>query len=103
MTTISNLPKAIVDLSRLQREVFESIFSVESETTRVVIPDNLKEKVKGWYAVPGDSSPTQALERAEKQIVVRVLNKVTHEQTLFNSVRSMKPAPTVCKRFRTLC
>eukprot|EP01135_Chromosphaera_perkinsii_P010535 Nk52_evm45s2152 gene=Nk52_evmTU45s2152 len=62
------------------------------------IPEQLQEKVKVWFRQHPEEDPQKAVKRALEQTVLRIINKWTLEQTVYNELRGKRPinsaAPT---------
>lgn len=79
---VTRLPGIVQELAPNMDEVISRIYSWYVEPGRMVFPDTMKEWVREKY---GD---------IETQQIVRVINNLTGESTLFNSVRARRPVLT---------
>ncbi len=83
MESIVELKNIVDGLRKDERDLFCSIFDVNVHSTSIVIPDTFRCRVEEFFgAGSGD---------VEGQVVVRVRNKWTLEETLFNSLRAKRP------------
>ncbi|XP_066931524.1 uncharacterized protein [Clytia hemisphaerica] len=67
------------------------MFDVNISRGKMIVPETFQPKVQRWFSHSDDDSPKDAITRAENQVIVRIVNKWTFEQTLFNPIRSRRP------------
>jgi hypothetical protein len=82
---IDSLDKRLDNLSLSDRALFSQLYAVQVNRGKIVIPEHLR----GWAAKQFGS-----LDAVENQIVVRVTNKVTGEESIFNNMRARRPCDT---------
>jgi hypothetical protein len=84
-TDITGLDKRLDSLSPTDRTLFERLYSLCAQNSEMCIPPNMRD----WVAVQFGS-----VEAVASQKVVRLTNKITGEETLFNSLRALRPSDT---------
>src|SRR3972149_2387683 len=87
MTTkrrIDQLPDMVQALAAADRELFDRLFRVSVSEGRLRAPESMR----GWLA--GRFGSVEAVER---QTVVRVTNRWTLEEAVFNPLRARRPRP----------
>lgn len=67
------------------------IFNVVLSKGEMYVPETFYLKVNKWFGKLDDPSMEEAVVRVEEQDIVRIINKWTFEQTLFNPLRSDRP------------
>lgn len=82
---ISNLDKRLDTLSPADRALFERLYSLGAQNSTMRLPENMRE----WVSKQFGSSEAVANQR-----VVRLTNNVTGEETIFNSLRVLRPSDT---------
>ncbi len=82
---LSGLDKRIDKLSSADRALFKRLYALRIRTGKLIIPEHLGPWVERQFG---------SIEAVSNQQVVQVANLVTGEETVFNSVRSMKPSDT---------
>jgi hypothetical protein len=75
--TIVNLPQLLSELSKPDRALIDKLFDIKASLGRLIYP----EIVKGYG--PRDL--------VKDQKIIKVTNKVTYEEALFNDLRSRRP------------
>jgi len=96
MATITELKELIDEMPEDQRQVFDRIFYVSSSVGEVVIPDTCEGLAWQYFGNKNEygwntEKPGSVTERLEKQKIIRVRNKLTGEEALFNELRSSRP------------
>ena len=84
--SIANLEALVRDLPAADRERFHRIYHVATMETGLRMPDAMKPWAARQFGSP---------EAVESQRVVRVVNRVTREGSLFNPLRAQRPAAGV--------
>ena len=85
MSAIWKLKEVVDDLSAPERALFDRIYEFYVEEGRLVLPEGLRD----WaYSRFGE---------CEVQKIVRVINKITFESTLFNELRARRPIDVKAK------
>src|SRR3989304_874670 len=82
--SILDLPALVEALAAADRELFDRLFRVSVSEGRLRAPESMR----GWLAERFGG--TKAVER---QTVVRVTNRWTLEEAVFNPLRSLRPRP----------
>jgi hypothetical protein len=82
---ISTLDKRLDTLSPADRALFERLYVLNGQISQMYVPDSMR----GWVVKQFGS-----LEAVASQWVVRVTNKITSEETIFNSLRALRPSDT---------
>jgi hypothetical protein len=82
---ISNLVQRLDSLSSADRALFDRLYSPIAQHGSMRIPQNME----GWVAKQFGS-----LKAVADQQVLRLTNNITGEETIFNSVRALKPSDT---------
>lgn len=72
-------------------EMVLGIFDAHISIGQCYVPETFNSKVQKWFGKIDDNSSEEAVLRVEKQTVVRIVNKWTYEQTLFNPLRASRP------------
>lgn len=80
--SIRTLPAAVADLPPSTRQRFEALYQVVALPSRLRLPPEMR----GWVNDVFDST-----EAVEHQSIVRVTNRVTAEEALFNTLRARRP------------
>lgn len=80
--SILNLADIVADLSVEDRERFDRIFCLEGTTGQLVPPENMHRWIERYFG---------SVDRVSNQRVVKVTNRVTLEETLFNELRAQRP------------
>jgi hypothetical protein len=88
--TILDLPSRVQALAVADRELFDRLFRVSVSEARLRAPESMR----GWLAERFGGA-----EAVERQTVVRVTNRWTLEEAVFNPLRSRRPK-TVAKEPR---
>ncbi len=78
--TIVNHPQRLSELSKPDRALIDKLFDIKASLGRLIYPEN-PEIVKGYG--PRDL--------VKDQKIIKVTNKVTYEEALFNGLRSRRP------------
>ena len=82
---ICTLDKALDKLPATDRALFHRFYSVSIQLGQLRIPNNLKEWVKHQFG---------SLEAVSEQKIVRLSNKLSGEETIFNNIRHLRPSDT---------
>ena len=82
---LSGLDKRIDKLSSADRALFKRLYALRIHTGKMIIPEHLRPWVERQFG---------SVEAVSNQQVVQVANLVTGDETVFNSVRSLKPSDT---------
>lgn len=82
---LSGLDKRIDKLSSEDRALFKRLYALRIHTGKIIIPEHLRPWVERQFG---------SVEAVSNQLVVQVANLVTGDESVFNSVRSMKPSDT---------
>jgi hypothetical protein len=82
---ITSLDKTIDNLNRAEKQAFERVFAFDIYTGQARIPDSMQ---------PWVSSQFGSLAAVTEQKIVRVTNRVTGEETIFNPLRLKRPHDT---------
>lgn len=82
--------KASDELSDTWKKIV-GLYDVSASRGKMFIPETFYPKVQKWFGHIDDKSPEDAVVRAENQLIVRVMNKWTFDQTLFNPIRAKRP------------
>jgi hypothetical protein len=96
MATITDLKELIDELPEDQKKVFDRIFYVSTSIGEVVIPDTCEGLAWQYFGNKSEhgwniEKPGSVTERLENQKIIRIRNKVTGEEALFNELRSNRP------------
>lgn len=96
MATITELKELIYGMPEDQRKVFDRIFYVSSSVGEVVIPDTCEGLAWQYFGNKNDygwntEKPSSVTNRLERQKIIRIRNKITGEEALFNELRSSRP------------
>lgn len=67
------------------------IYSISVSKGKMFVPETFYPKIQKWFGTIDDHSVEDAVIRVENQIVVRIVNRWTFDQTLFNPIRSKRP------------
>ncbi len=78
---MENLIKMIKKLPPENKRLFRRIFRVEEVTGKLVIPKSLQNYVKTSFG---------GLQQVEKQKIVKIINIVTGESSIFNEIRGLR-------------
>src|SRR3990172_246033 len=81
---IDHLTEMVATLAAADRELFDRLFSVSVSEGRRRAPEGMR----GWLA-----DRFGGAERVERQTVVRVTNRWTLEEAVFNPLRARRPRP----------
>ena len=68
-------------------EKFESLYEVSAGQSHLTMPDELAEKAKGWL-----NNNEALFAKMTSQKLLTVTNKYTHEQNVYNWLRSKRPS-----------
>ncbi|XP_065670254.1 uncharacterized protein LOC100211359 [Hydra vulgaris] len=71
--------------------LINQMFDVNISYGEMHIPKPFYSKIQKWFGKIDDKNAEEAVLRVEKQTIVRVVNKWTYQQTLFNPLRSCRP------------
>ncbi|RJO62425.1 MAG: hypothetical protein C4542_04190 [Dehalococcoidia bacterium] len=82
---ISSLDKRLDNLSSADRTLFERLYSLCAQKGEMRIPENMREWVSKQFG---------SLEAVANQRIVRVTNSITGEESIFNSLRALRPSDT---------
>ena len=82
---ISSLDKRLDNLSPTDRTLFERLYSLCVQKSSIHIPENMREWVARQFG---------SIEAVTSQRVVRLTNNVTGEETIYNSLRALRPCDT---------
>jgi hypothetical protein len=82
MQSILNLPTAYKKLTPTARKRFDSIFSFQLNTGKMVVPESMKPWAKKQFG---------SVAKLEKQPILKVNNKIMFEGALFNKLRADRP------------
>ena len=82
--TILDLPARVQALAAADRELFDRLFRVSVSEGRLRAPESMR----GWLEDRFGSA-----EAVERQTVVRVTNRWTLEEAVFNPLRARRPRP----------
>jgi hypothetical protein len=80
--TITTLPDILTALTESQRDKFDRIYDVIQSTGEIVPPSPMY----SWLTAQFGS-----VEKTLQQRIIRVINKITHEEALFNELRASRP------------
>ncbi|MBN2142729.1 hypothetical protein JW711_05370 [Candidatus Woesearchaeota archaeon] len=83
MVTIQDLPRVVAGLKKEDRELFDRFFSVHESTGHLVLPEEMKPWADKTF---GDHK------YLEEQTIVKIFNKQTYEDGLYNDLRSKRPS-----------
>lgn len=84
MRDITAIPSLVAGLPPDGRERFHRIFTVQVDRSRLVLPPPMVPRVEERFG---------SARAVEEQWVVRVTNRVTGEETVFNPLRGRRPMP----------
>lgn len=79
---ISELERAVDALSSRERATFDRIYEVVTTLGELRSPPSMHDWVRSQFG---------SLEAVARQQIVRIINRVTYEDTLFNALRSQRP------------
>ena len=82
---IGSLDKRSDTLSPTDRALFERLYSLRVQKGSIHVPENTREWVPKQFG---------SLEAVANQRIVRLTNNVTGEETIFNSLRALRPSDT---------
>ncbi|MBN1792580.1 hypothetical protein JW826_02755 [Candidatus Woesearchaeota archaeon] len=82
MTTIQDLPGIVAGLKKEDKELFDRFFSVHESIGHLTLPEEMKPWADKTF---GDHK------YLEEQKIVKIFNKQTFEDGLYNDVRSRRP------------
>jgi len=82
---ISTLDKRLDTLSPADRVLFERLYVLNAQNSQMYVPDSMR----GWVVKQFGS-----LEAVASQRVVRLTNRITGDETIFNSLRALRPCDT---------
>ncbi len=82
--TIGRLEALIASLPAADRDDFERIFAVTASAGRLVVP----EQMRSWMLAQFES-----MEQVVEQHIVRLTNRVTLDEAVFNALRASRPLP----------
>jgi len=68
-----------------------NIFDVNVSKGEMYIPETFYPKIQKWFGKLDDKHSEDAVLRVESQTIVRIVNKWTFAQTLFNPLRASRP------------
>lgn len=71
-------------------DLFNRMFTVSQRSGKLQLPKTFEDKVIGWLGGP-DNPAKLTLENVHQQTVTSVFNRFTHENTIFNPLRGMRP------------
>jgi hypothetical protein len=79
---ISTLDKRLDNMQDIQRKLFDRIYHRSFSHSQLNLPDSMKPWVVKQFG---------SLEAVQNQTVLRLANKITGEETIFNSMRCLRP------------
>ena len=79
---IAHLDEIVASLPAEEKELFQRIYAVTVTIGEQSFPGNMEAWIKRQFG---------SLSEVARQKIVRVTNKVTHEETIFNRVRALRP------------
>jgi hypothetical protein len=82
---IASLDKGLDRLSPADRVLFERLYSLRAQICTMQIPRHMCDWVTKQFG---------SVEAVANQIVVRLTNKITAEETIYNSLRELRPSDT---------
>ncbi len=82
---LGGLDKRIDTLSSADRALFKRLYVLSIHSGKMIIPEHLRPWVERQFG---------SVEAVTNQQVVQVTNRITGDETVFNSVRSFKPSDT---------
>jgi len=82
---ISTLDKRLDTLSPADRVLFERLYVLNAQNSQMYVPDSMR----GWVVKQFGS-----LEAVANQLVVRLTNRITGDETIYNSLRGLRPSDT---------
>jgi hypothetical protein len=96
MATITELKELVDEMPEDQRQIFDRIFYVSSSVGELEIPDTCEGLAWQYFGNKSEcgwntEKPSSVTERLEEQKIIRIRNKVTGEEALFNELRSSRP------------
>jgi len=84
-TSIRNLAGMVSGLKKKRKDVFGRIYDIRISEGSLIVPDSMESWIKNRFG---------SKKLVENQSVVKVLNKITGEESLFNEIRSKRPVQT---------
>ena len=83
--SITRLSELVEALSRPDREAFDRMFTVTGSEGRLLLPAEMVDWARDRFG---------SVDRVERQTCIKVTNRVTYEETLFNELRASRPVQT---------
>lgn len=84
--SIANIEEAIASLSESDKALFDRLFDVSTTVGHLVAPDSMTGWIQSYFGSVGV---------VEHQKIVKIMNRVTYEGSLFNELRAKRPIATV--------
>lgn len=96
MDTIMQLPRKINTLSKDKQKLFQRFFELDSYKGSLVIPDSFTPKVLQYFGRRYEDGQIRewqddVIDRLTIQRILRIRNKHTNEEVLFNELRASRP------------
>lgn len=83
--SVVNLEALVADLPGNRRQLFERLFRIASTTGRLQAPPSMHKWIEGLFG---------SVAAVEHQKIVKVTNRVTLEESLYNELRARRPIET---------
>jgi hypothetical protein len=83
--SITSIDKRLDNLSSADRALFERLYSLNMQRGAMLIPETMREWVIRQFG---------SLETVSGQSIVRITNNITGDETIYNSLRALRPSNT---------
>jgi hypothetical protein len=80
--TIAHLPELVEGLPATERTLFHRLFHLSTTVGEVVPPETMHAWIEGHFG---------SLEAVRRQRIIKLINRITFEGTLFNELRASRP------------
>ncbi len=83
--SIETIDKRLDSLSAVDKALFDRLYSLKVNCGKIAVQPNLRKWIVRQFG---------SVEAVENQTIVRITNKITGEESIYNSIRALRPCDT---------